>query len=480
MDRWISIAAVTVATTVAACTASEQSFKIQPSLSLDGRAITDNGAADYAKGKQLLAQGRFARAAQAFQAALFAGGPSIKILNALAVSYDELGRYDLSDRYYQRAVELDPNNLQTANNIAVSLARRGAPDIAAKVLAIAQTQHPGDTRIADNLKRAQAEAIASPATVAKTPMPNEIDNSPQLPRIEQTSPSTQELITKSTARDNIRLAEAPVPTPTNSREMPTPIPSEADKVQIAAVSRPTTGSSAVVNEPKVSAPAVIDKIHKTTVGESVSLPAVVTEALAPPPAVLPNHVIVEQHSSNVSQASSNAALADLRATKAIAPMAVASHSPSTNSLPASSDSSLAASARLALVKSRLGARISESENLQPADIAGQVGATELAMERLGARLEIANGAGRRYMAARMRSFLEAHGFDVSRVANAQNFDHDRTVIAYRDEFQPAAMALAKMLTTNVELRHVADLPVDIRLILGRDLLAFDHTLENGG
>lgn len=427
-----------------------------------------------------MAQGRFAVAAQALQAALFAGGPSIKILNALAVSYDELGRYDLSDRYYQRAVEFDPNNLQTANNIAVSLARRGAPEIAAKVLTIAQTQHPGDTTIADNLKRAQAEAIAGPTTVAMTPMPTEIGNSPRLPRVEQTSPSTQELITKSTARENIASSQAPAPTSINRRELPTPIPSEVDKAQIAAVSRLTTVSSAVVNEPKASAPAVTDKVHETTVGESMSFPGVVTEALAPPSAALPNRVIVERQSPNVSQESSNAALADLRATEAIAPMAVASHSPSMNSLPASNDSSLSESARLAFAKSRLGTRIAEDQNLQPADIAGQVEATKLAMERLGAQLEVANGAGRRYMAARMRSFLEAHGFDVSRVANAQSFDHDQTVIVYRDEFHPAAMALAKMLTTNVEFRYVADLPVDIRLILGRDLLAFDHTLENGG
>lgn len=80
----------------------------------------------------------------------------------------------------------------------------------------------------------------------------------------------------------------------------------------------------------------------------------------------------------------------------------------------------------------------------------------------------------------MRTFLGGQGFDVARVTNARSFDHVQTVIIYRDQFRPEALELAKTLTSKVELLHMADLPVDIRVILGRDLLPFDRTLEKGG
>jgi len=528
MNKWISIAAVTVVMTAAACTASEQSLKMQPALSLDGRAIMDNGAAEYAKGKQLLSQGRFAVAAQAFQAALFAGGSSIQVLNALAVSYDGLGRYDLSARYYQRALTLDPDDPQTVNNLAVSLARRGVPDVAAKVFASVQARLPSDKMIADNLKRAQAEAIAGPARVAAAPRPIEAMNPPQIPRIEQMSPSMQELITMRTTHDNIissqasalpsvvsgdaftlmsagtdrgyvaAIGEFPNPAAVLSEPLAPPLAATAESAtaeKTASHAAQGIGSTATVVPHDVvpTPPALAEMggshvaITKETMMGKTQVSAVIeptnpltniSEPAAPPPVGMVKSKEVERISADMSQGAGNAASAVIHTTQDTRPKTVASPLPAAEL--SSDNSAVMDSAKLALARSRLGTRIAESQNLQPIDFIAQVGATKLAMERLGVRLEVANGAGRRYMAARMRSFLQVHGFEVSRVTNAHSFDHEQTVIVYRDTFQPEAVALAKALATKVELRHMAGLPVDVRLILGRDLFPFDRTLENGG
>lgn len=163
--HWISIAAMTAVITVAACTA-EKSIKLQPALSLDGRTIT-GGTAAYDQGKQYFREGRLADAAEAFQMALFANGPSVQVLNALAVSYDELGRHDLSDGYFERALLLDPGSAQTLNNLAVSLVRRKAPATATKLFADAHAFDPGNMVIAANLERVQAEVRV--AAIAATP-----------------------------------------------------------------------------------------------------------------------------------------------------------------------------------------------------------------------------------------------------------------------------------------------------------------------
>jgi len=513
-----------MAATVAACTASQDSVKVQPVLSLDGKPVKDSGAAEYKTGKQLLSQGRFALAAQAFQTSLFANGASVEVLNALAISYDKLGRYDLSDRYYQRALALNPNSPQTVNNLAVSLAWRGAPDLAAKVLADAHAQRPTDTTIADNLKLAQKEVTAEPSATAVAPLPAPIALA--VPRIEQTGPSTQQLVTVgaraaaaphlpvltavtvATAADRasvltkadktvsaglgasaaplVTIGEPPVSGQKFAAVPPVhvgstrPGPSTQQLVSSNAVhtgAAPKAGiMPLVVTGTTDAAPANMDEARGLTVSAPEVRPAIVSEVLAPPP------IIGKAPPPTTEKI---AAIPPLRTRSApptenrmtIAPLPLASATSADQGI-----TSVTKAPVLALARSRLGSRIAESGNIQPIDIGRQKSvAHELALARLGARVEVANGAGQRYMAARMRNFLDGRGFDVMHVINARSFDHVQTVIVYRDpQYQREALSLASSLATKVELVHVPDLPVDVRLILGRDLLAFDRTLANGG
>lgn len=501
-----------MATMVAACTASQDNFKVQPVLSFDGNSIKDSGTAEYQKGKQLLSQGRFALAAQSFQAALFAGGTSVEVLNALAVSYDKLGRYDLSDRYYQRALTLNPNNPQTVNNLAVSLAQRGAPDLAAKVLSDAHGQRPSDTTIAANLKLAQRQATAEPTATAAAVVPIPTPIAPPVPRIEQTSPSTQQLVTF-----GVRAAAAPhqfalAPATVNATQSPmlgasanspsvaSEQPSNAAKISpalpahVGTVSPNSTAQKFVSTDGgrsdaglKSIAPSLAvsrtadsvstdeDEARPLTVSAPEIRPAIISEALAPPPVSL---------KAEPPDAKAIAAVPPLQAarvppadhqTTAVPPQP-ASKTPAIKGLPPVTDFS-----KMALARSRLGSRIADSGNIQPPDIAARKSAApEFALARLGVRVEVANGAGRRYMAARMRAFLDGRGFDVAHITNARSFDHVQTVIAYRDEYREEALNLAKSLAVKVELIRVAELPAGIRLILGSDLVAFDRTLEDGG
>ena len=80
---------------------------------LYGRAADAIRARDYATALDLL------------QIAAAAAPGDVRVLNAQGVVYDALGRFDLSGRYYARALQADPNSAIVANNIAYSARLRG-------------------------------------------------------------------------------------------------------------------------------------------------------------------------------------------------------------------------------------------------------------------------------------------------------------------------------------------------------------------
>jgi LytR cell envelope-related transcriptional attenuator/Tetratricopeptide repeat len=91
-------------------------------------------------------------------------------------------------------------------------------------------------------------------------------------------------------------------------------------------------------------------------------------------------------------------------------------------------------------------------------------------------LEVSNGAGRRHMADRCRSFLATHGIGTNRLTNASHFNFRRSVILYRPGFEEEARRLANLLPPGVALHQTSSQRSDVRLRLGADLLEFDDDL----
>lgn len=96
------------------------------------------------------------------------------------------------------------------------------------------------------------------------------------------------------------------------------------------------------------------------------------------------------------------------------------------------------------------------------------------------RLEIANGAGRRGMAARMRAHLAKAGAPRARLTNADRFAYATSAIFYRPEFADSAAAFSRSLPVQVALIADDSQRSDVKLRLGGDLLAFDLWLLKNG
>ncbi|CAN7447165.1 LytR C-terminal domain-containing protein [Phenylobacterium sp. LjRoot164] len=110
----------------------------------------------------------YATALDLLQGARAAKPDDVRVLNAFAVVYDKLGRFDLSARYYEQAERLDPGSPVLARNIAYSASlqtRLAAPPS----YALAQVEAPRAARVEPALAARPAVvrlAMVAPAQLA--------------------------------------------------------------------------------------------------------------------------------------------------------------------------------------------------------------------------------------------------------------------------------------------------------------------------
>lgn len=145
---------------------------------VNGEAFDGRGQPPYDAGKAHLARGHLGLAVTAFQQAVAQHPQSLEALNALAATYDEMGRYDLADRNYSRALEVAPDDPQTLNNAGYSRFLRGDYQEAMRLFTEAGARAPDDPVVAGNLAAAQRALAAAPQpqaapaqTLANLPKP---------------------------------------------------------------------------------------------------------------------------------------------------------------------------------------------------------------------------------------------------------------------------------------------------------------------
>ena len=93
----------------------------------------DDGA--LAKAHILLSRGEQALAVDAYRKAIRHNPGNASAYNGLAIAYDQLGRHDLSRRYYELALAYAPREAKYYRNLARSLERQGLKNEAARILA---------------------------------------------------------------------------------------------------------------------------------------------------------------------------------------------------------------------------------------------------------------------------------------------------------------------------------------------------------
>ncbi len=100
---------------------------------------------------QLIEQGKVAEAITAFRTLLRRDGPSLPVLNGLAVAHAELGRPDLAAGFFADALALAPDDPATLNNIGYAALRREEVGLARHYLERAERGRSGAPEISGNL-----------------------------------------------------------------------------------------------------------------------------------------------------------------------------------------------------------------------------------------------------------------------------------------------------------------------------------------
>ena len=99
-----------------------------------------------------------------------------------------------------------------------------------------------------------------------------------------------------------------------------------------------------------------------------------------------------------------------------------------------------------------------------------------------AGIEISNGNGAYRMAKKVADYLKEKGLKVTRLTNANNFNHSGTKIFYQKEYNEAGEYVAEQLPVfwSKEETEKFDRPnIKIKIVIGKDLVPHHKTFENG-
>jgi hypothetical protein len=102
-----------------------------------------------------------------------------------------------------------------------------------------------------------------------------------------------------------------------------------------------------------------------------------------------------------------------------------------------------------------------------------------ASKSVTASVEVSNGNGRNGMARLLKSVLVSRGDSISRVTNADNFDHRKTVIYFSKGKHKDAQQLAAKLPVQAILKETQDnrSDIDLRIVLGKDFLNYEVAMR---
>lgn len=131
-----------------------QTTKVDKTETASIDALELNPTSELDKGKQQFLDANYGLAEKHFRKAVEQSPESAEALMGLAASYDQLGRYDFSERAYTQLFKVGGRKPQIVSNYGYSKLLQGKNAEARKLFNEAAKKMPSDKRIAANLKLA--------------------------------------------------------------------------------------------------------------------------------------------------------------------------------------------------------------------------------------------------------------------------------------------------------------------------------------
>ena len=160
----------------------------------------------YETGRTYFEEKQYGLALAAFRESLRQHPDAPRELNAVAACYDQMLRFDLADGYYNLALNLDPNSVQTLNNLGYSHYRRSQEGYGSEYLMSARTYlaragalaagNPVVARNLDLIETAMARLGPVAPVAASLPGIRVAQQDPYTSWIERMSPTSVLVVTR--------------------------------------------------------------------------------------------------------------------------------------------------------------------------------------------------------------------------------------------------------------------------------------------
>lgn len=412
-----------------------QTYEIQTSKSDNwevAEAQVTNGKL-YNMGRSYLALSDYGLAIEAFRRDIRVNGSNPKSLNGLGIAYDMLGRFDLSQKYYQQALALEPELPVTYSNLAYSQYKQGAYENAIHL-----------AEAAKELLDVNIQEETTPTMIAVAQSNQSLAAVTALEKIKDT-------------QEEIFVAEGYVIERTTERnwEMVKPKPKAQSKIlekyksniAIAKILKRKSEIKAEIertkdiNQQQSSIESQIKAVH-----EEIEL-AVALEIILPVPS----------HKPQIPEANQ-------LGTK-LANIPVPQNKPDISNVVVSSEKSGFFSRIRDALSSILGKKINQ----------------EVVKEKIvwfdNPTYKVSNGTGRPKMARRFSGYLACRGLEVPSIGDSWHFGHKRSIIEFASGNKERAEKLASILPVNVELKESELLNTRVKLTVGKDLLELDDSIQ---
>jgi|GEM_PF-2087391 len=436
-------------------------------------------------------RGNYGNAIQYLEKELAQKPASVAALNGLGACYDQLGRYEVAQRYYFRALDLAPESSQTLSNIGYSYLQQGRNREAVAILELALQKNDGNQVAANNLELAKSGLVDNASPVQVTSSSN---NGSQIDETDFLSLLT--LIQDAGRTSGSTLAGSEGGAGTGVAAVADSRDSSTESV--ATVSTASAGSSTIIRlrESFEETTAVDTQNEDLSNSQAVETEYQLAEEALSTPVV--EEVEALQPAEQTSELLAEVIEADAQEEQ-LSSASPASLSPA----PEGGSASIALiTEQAAVVVPTLEPVAREEVDTEDANEAEPeypqltltiVDAPELDSARISdmpptiaslsepLNLIIENGNGVRGIARATSNLLAGEKLDIRRVGDAEHFDYAQTVIYYRPELFPYAQEIAASLNLSCELLPSDQLAegADVQVVLGHDF-ASQVSVQNGG
>ncbi|MGA9755288.1 MAG: tetratricopeptide repeat protein [Desulfobaccales bacterium] len=389
--------------------------------------------------------GEFEAAHQLYQEALARQGPHPVLFNNLGFSYYLEGRWQEAETCYRQSLARDPQNVAARNNLGLLYCRVGRQEEARRLWQEAEGVAAADAKVT----QAQA-ALGMPdrAVYARRPEP---------------------------APPAAKVTQAPAPKAAVSR-LPAPMPAKGalpaqpvmvQKAKSLPAAKPLAQTPApVAPKPREEArkPAILEKAPPASPG--ISDRAIAAQKPAPAsPAVK-----VASVSKPKAALAPGPAKALAKASPPAQPLALKESPRQVSKEPATQKPVPVEAKQQAVVPEPIpAAALAQVAEATPFGYPKYLTSAEL----MDTNIEIRNGTWTRNLAHQTRAWLSQEGFTVATIGNHIDFGATKTMIYYRPGAEKVARAVASTFFPEAGLEPSTKLKqgTDVKILLGADLLA---------